>query len=97
MIKSVVAPPVWEDADVYALKALQAGTANGDQQKRALDWIITKAAGAYDLSFRSGDQHDTSFAEGRRSVGLQVIKLVNLDISAVKQAERALSARKQSR
>jgi hypothetical protein len=59
-----------------ALKALASGNASADQQKNALHWIITDNARAYDLSFRpgSGGDRDTAFAEGRRFVGLQIIR-----------------------
>ena len=45
-------PAQYVDSDVYAIKALAAGTATPEQQKRALDWVIKHVAGTYDLSFR---------------------------------------------
>jgi hypothetical protein len=65
------------------MKALLAGNANEGQQKRALDWIITKACGTYDMSFRAGPDGDreTSFAEGKRHVGNQIIKLMKLSVN----------------
>ncbi len=74
-------PPEYELADVSAIQALLAGEANADQQARALKWIIEAAAGTYDMSFRPGPsgERDTSFAEGRRFVGLQIVKLMKLD------------------
>lgn len=85
----VTHPVPWEDLDVYALKAVAEGKADAAQQKRAMDWIIHKAAGTYDMSYRPGNVQDTVFAEGRRFVGLQIVKLVAIDIARVKQAERA--------
>lgn len=79
-------PAEYDFADVMAVKALAAGTANADQQKRALDWIVRSAAGAYEISYRSdadGGDRETAFAEGRRFVGLQVVKLVNLESKIV--------------
>ena len=74
--------PVPVDADdAYALKALQDGVASEFQQRRALNWFISKAAMTYDLSFRSdadGGDRETAFAEGRRFVGLQAVKLLNM-------------------
>lgn len=73
-------------ADVLAIKALATGTANEDQQKRALDWVINHACAAYDLSYRpdgDGGSRDTDFAEGRRFAGLQVVKLANLPAKIV--------------
>ena len=64
-----------------ACKPMATGTANDIQQQLALDWLITTAAGTYELSFRSdgdGGERETAFGEGRRFVGLQVVKMVNL-------------------
>lgn len=78
-------PPAFEDADVAAFQALQRGNANPEQQKRALAWVIEKAAGTYDLSYRPGaeGQRDTDFAEGRRFVGLQLVKLLKLKLGMI--------------
>lgn len=75
-------PAQWELADAWALKALARGEADADQQMRALKWIIERAAGAYELSYRPGADGDreSAMAEGRRFVGLQVVKLLNLVI-----------------
>ena len=74
-------PPAYVAADVEALQALQRGDANPDQQARALEWIVKTGAGAYELSFRSdadGGERETAFAEGRRFVGLQIVKLLSM-------------------
>jgi hypothetical protein len=76
-------PPAYEEADAYAIQALGRGTANMDQQRRALAWIIEKAAATYDMSYRPGageGDRDTVFAEGRRFVGNQVVKMTKLKI-----------------
>ncbi len=85
-------PPPFIPADVYALKALQAGVASEGQQKRALDWIIHQAAATYDLAFRpGGDEGDraTAFASGKQFVGQQVVKLLNFDVSKLPVSENA--------
>lgn len=61
---------------VNAMLALQSGVANEGQQKAALDWIITQASNYYDLSYRPGDPTATSFHEGRRFVGAQIVKML---------------------
>lgn len=71
-------PPEYELADINAFKGLQAGTATPEQQMRALKWIIENACATYELSYRPTSDRDTSFAEGRRFVGLQVVKLLKL-------------------
>jgi len=70
-------PPSYDDDDIRAIRALAAGVASEGQQRRALEWIITKACGYYDLSFRPGVEgaRDTDFAEGKRFVGAQIVKL----------------------
>jgi hypothetical protein len=72
-------PPA-DEYDIRAVKALAAGVASDSQQKRALDWIIRCAAGTYDLSFRPGQDGNraTDFSEGKRFVGLQLVRLVNM-------------------
>ena len=73
----VEAPAPCDDAEHYALKALQAGNATAGQQQTALKWIIEKAAGTYDLPFRPGDPYDTTFACGRMFVGQQIVHQLN--------------------
>ena len=73
-------PPDYAYGDVTAMKELAEGVAGPEAQKRALNWIVTMS-GAYDLSYRSdvdGGDRETAFAEGKRFVGLQVVKLINM-------------------
>lgn len=81
-------PPPYELADVDAMKALAAGTATKNQQVRALAWILGPAAGRLDMSYRPGEdgRRDTDFAEGRRFVGNQVVKLINTDLSKLRRS-----------
>lgn len=75
-------PAEYEVADVAALKALVQGSASEHQQKKALDWIIRAAAGTYDLDYRP-DSREHAFVSGRRFVGLQIVKLLNIDLNAI--------------
>ncbi|TXJ25387.1 MAG: hypothetical protein E6Q24_14745 [Chitinophagaceae bacterium] len=70
-------------ADVAALKALEFGEASPEQQKRALAWIINNASATYEMSYRPTSDRDTSFAEGRRFVGLQIVKMLKLNLSTM--------------
>jgi hypothetical protein len=63
---------------IYALKALQAGEATKDQQQVALDFLIKNLCATYDMSYMPDSDRDTAFAEGKRWVGNQVIKLLKL-------------------
>ena len=73
-------PPPYEVADVSAIQALSMGIASEDQQKRALKWIIERAAGTYEFNYYPSER-DTAFALGRTFVGQQLVKLLKLSIS----------------
>ena len=79
----------WDDADATAMQALQRGEATPDQQKRALDWIINRGAMTYDVTFHPEGDRQSAFAEGRRFVGLQVIKLLKINTLAFLKAKNA--------
>ena len=72
------APAPYSEDEVRAIKALAEGEASAGQQKMALAWIIKGAAGTYDQSFVPTEPETTAFTEGRRSVGNQIVKLVNM-------------------
>jgi hypothetical protein len=78
-------PAEWEPADVSAVQALNRGDASPDAQRRALKWIIERAAMTYDQSFVPGQPDVTQFIEGKRSVGNQIVKLLKLDLAAIKK------------
>jgi hypothetical protein len=86
-------PPKYEVADAAAIQALLNGVADSHQQQRALKWIIEVGAGTYDLSYRPGveGERDTAFAEGRRFVGLNIVKLTRVNVSKLRSAENVVS------
>lgn len=73
-------PAEYEKADIAAVQACAAGVGSADQQKRALEWIVHKAANTYDLHYRPGEEgrRDTDFALGRAFVGAQITKMLKL-------------------
>jgi hypothetical protein len=84
-LKRIAPPPVeypagCDDADHYALKSLQ--------QRRALKWIVEKAAGAYDQPYRPGAPDETAFACGRMFVGQQIVHQLN-SVRITKEKPRA--------
>ena len=85
------APPYfmveWQDADAAAIQALASGTATEAQQKRALDWIINRGAMAYDVTFQAEGDRVSAFAEGRRFVGLQIVKLLKINLSVLRRTK----------
>lgn len=81
-------PPAYEPADISAIKGLAAGTATPDQQRRALKWIIENACATYELSYRPNSEGDTAFAEGRRFVGLQIVKALHIPMELILDQKR---------
>lgn len=86
------APAAYDKAVLMAIRACLAGKANDGQQKLAMDWIITKAANYYDLSYRPGSEdgrRGTDFHEGRRFVGAQIVKMTRPEtLAAVEAADK---------
>lgn len=84
-------PPIYEDADVAAIRALASGSANEGQQKRAWDWIVYQASAVTDLSYYPNDMggdRATSFKEGRRFVGAQLLKLLQPALTPKQKEEK---------
>lgn len=75
-------PADYSKGIVYAAKAMAAGNANDDQQKNFMRWLVNECCGTYDVSFRSDDR-GTCFAEGKRFVGLSLVKLLNMSGAAL--------------
>jgi len=80
-------PPAWETPDAKAIQMLAAGTASPEQQQRALRWIVEVACGTYEMTYRPESDRDTAFAEGRRFVGNQIVKLTKLELSKLKKPD----------
>ena len=79
------APVPYTDADLGAIQALARGEAEAHLQQRALTYIVENICKTYDLSYRSESERDTAFAEGKRFVGLQIVKLTKLNIAALRK------------
>ena len=83
-------PPKWEVEDLGALRALARGDALPHQQTRILKFIVEKLCLTYDVSYRPGGlegDRETSFAEGRRFVGTQIVGLLTVNPAAVRGEE----------
>lgn len=74
-------PVAWELVEAASVQALARGDANEDQQRRAVMFIIERVCATYDLSYRPGDTQAMAFAEGKRFVGLQLVKLIRLNLA----------------
>lgn len=77
----------WEKADASAIKALMEGKADLIQQKRAIDWILRSACGIPEWPYVPGDIEATHVHLGRHFVGHQIMKLAQMNLSAVKDRE----------
>lgn len=74
-------PVPYKDADIYALQAVNNGVASAEQQKIAMRWIVHIAGSYNDMPWYPGDEtgkRDTDFANGRRFVALQIVKLLSI-------------------
>lgn len=84
-------PAEYEIADVAAIQAIFRGDATPDQQKRALNWVIERAAGTYDMSYIPGGAdgaRNTDFAEGKRFVGNSIVKMLKINLGTLRGVER---------
>ena len=77
-------PCEWEQPDAAAVQAVAYGRATEDQQRRAIKFIVENLCGTFDLSFRPSSDRDTAFAEGKRFVGLQIVKFTNLNLARLR-------------
>jgi hypothetical protein len=92
MIKRAPLPGCDDPADftkavAMAIKSLQSGTANADQQRLALGWIIHEAGCKNRQSYRA-DPTAAAFIEGRRFVGAQIMGLVEIDLEKLTEATK---------
>ena len=79
-------PPEWLPADASAIQALVRGDATPEQQHRAINWVVYAAAATNDLEYRTEDR-DHAFASGRRFVGLQINKMIGINVNAIVNAK----------
>lgn len=92
--KAPVPIPPWEKADAYALQALERGEADPQQQRRALAWIINSACATYDYCDQPDKERLAAIFEGRRFAGLNIVKLIKLNLSKFKEIEEMKETRK---
>ncbi len=81
-------PVKYVKADAAALQAMRRGEATPDQQLRALEYIVETICDRNGMSFRPGGPEgarDTDFAEGRRFVGNQIVKLTKIPLNQIKE------------
>lgn len=84
---------VWKSApftlaDAKSLQALAQGIADEDQQKRALRWVVNNAGIINRSTYQPGGldgERDSIFAQGRRFVGIQVMRLITTNLEELKK------------
>lgn len=78
-------PVAYERHDVVAWQALQAGKADAAQQKTVIEWL-KRASGVYEMTYFPGPDgaRNSDFAQGKRFVGLQIVKMMLLNPGMVK-------------
>ncbi len=89
-------PAAYTPDEVYALQNLERGQANEVQQKLALNFIVRRLCGTYDNTFMPDSDRETVFAEAKRHVGLELVKLINMPRAFV-EAMRVKAAKSSSR
>ena len=72
-------------SEISALQALFRGEAQAHQQNLALQFIVADLAQAYDRTFDPASDRLSAFAEGRRFVGLEILRLLDVNIAALKE------------
>jgi hypothetical protein len=80
-------PAAYAEQDVYNVKAVWYGRADANQQRKALEWILYKASQLNEQSFVPDNARVTDFIEGRRSVGNQIVKLIEMGSSSQQTKE----------
>lgn len=80
-------PVEYSAADVELVQALNGGVANADQQRRALAFIVGTMCRTYEPSFDPESARNTDHAEGRRWVGLQLVKMTKLSLGDLRARE----------
>lgn len=69
-----------------SMQALSTGTADAEQQKQALKWIVEEACGDPVWAYRESDR-ETCIALGRQFVAQQIVSLIRANISTLRALE----------
>lgn len=85
MKRAPIPPAAFEKPDASAMQALQRGDATPDQQQRALLWIVNNACLTYDFCDQPDNPRLSAIFDGRRYAGTQIVKLLNVNISKMKE------------
>ena len=83
---SPLIPEAPTKSQALAIQALNTGTANEQQQKDSLKYIIEVLCKTYDMPYRPGADgpRETDLALGMMHVGHQLVRMTKLKISSLK-------------
>ena len=87
MTKAPIATAKWEKPDAHAIQALERGEASPEEQQRAFKWIIYEACQFYEVEMNPESERLSAIFAGRRFVGSQIIKLLKINLSKLKEKE----------
>jgi len=81
-VQTVEKPGAFELAHVLHndIQAVARGEASKDAQQRAMKAIIEVVCRTYDMSYFPESDRDTAFAEGRRFVGNQLLRIIKTNL-----------------
>lgn len=77
-------------ADIYAIRALFNGTAEAEQQKRAVKCVVEEICQTYAMTFDPESDRQTAFNEGKRHVGRILVGIANANMAAINAADEKL-------
>lgn len=78
-------PPKYDKQVVIAFQMVHEGKGSPGQQQMVIDYVINEICRTYDMSYFPDNQRDTDFAEGKRFVGNEVIKLLKLKVGRLEE------------
>ena len=81
--KKAHVPPRYERKHVAAFQALAEGNAEPHQQRIAMAYLLSTLCGVQDLSYRPESERETIFSEGRRFVGANILKFLQLNTGKI--------------
>lgn len=80
-------PAPYDEDIVNALQAVANGVAVAGQQTLALKWIVETACGTYDETYFADSERNTAYAQGKRHVGLQIVKMVKVQPDSLRKRQ----------
>lgn len=80
-------PAVWDADDVQGVKRM------AEQHPKAMRFVIEQVCGTYDETYFPDSERNSAYAQGKRKVGMELVKFINLP-SSVLDLERAKASSK---